>query len=257
MKKKIKFYAFIFLITIIAIVFILNKFLLVGILIGVIGLIIYLISRVFVNRKKTLKSTINKVNNENYLLKNELEELRNRKFNITKIKDVLELNFQEIETTVTRLWNYKTENNLHFFGALKYNVNAKYGIDLTELKIKVDSDSIKIANVNPKFLSFSELKPEWKICELTETKTPVFGAEYQRTSDKLEREKAELKTKYQDQTYNEIKQGPEELKWIIEPLKEKIENSLKLFINSNGKKIKFVDDFDDSYILLNEYTPEK
>ena len=47
------------------------------------------------------------------------------------------------------------------------------------------SNVVKLADVNPKFLSFNGLEYDWKICELKEFKQPILGADHWRTADQL------------------------------------------------------------------------
>ena len=255
MKKKIIKYGVMILILLIIITLLLNKLFIYALILGAISIIGKWIHSYIKKYNEKRDYEFKRVTRENETLREQYEDVKNRKFNIASITNILELNLQEIETNFTRTWNFVTIDKKRFIGALKYNVIAKYGIDLKEIKIKIfnDLDTIQIANINPKFLSFTDLEPKWEICELTETKKPLFGNSYQRTSDKLEREKSNIKEQFQQQTYREIKSGPKELQWMIEPLKEKIINTMSLFLNSNGKSIEIVESYDETFVSLSEF----
>ena len=90
----------------------------------------------------------------NEKLKEENEFLKERHFQITQIKSILELNLFEIDTQFKRTVN-KTEQfeerEIKFLGSLAISLKAKYGIDLKELRFKYipESDELIVANINP------------------------------------------------------------------------------------------------------------
>ncbi|MEZ5021565.1 MAG: hypothetical protein R2756_15880, partial [Bacteroidales bacterium] len=84
--------------------------------------------------------------------------LKERHFQITQIKSILEMNLFEIDTRFKRTIN-KTEQfndrEIRYIGSLGVSLKAKYGIDLKELRFKYmpESDELIVANINPRFLS--------------------------------------------------------------------------------------------------------
>ncbi len=178
----------------------------------------------------------------------EIEELRNRKLNIAGMKDILEIGLIEIDTNFTRTWNEKfsdDEKDLHFIGALQIQLVAKYGVNLKDLKVKIDHQNklIYIAGLHPKFLSFSEINHEWKIAEMMEyKKRPLNFGNYWKKSEKYQEllnRKMEEKRKA---IYDEIKQGPEEIQWLIKPLYQQVENTMRILLNRADYNIEFINE---------------
>ncbi len=260
--KYLKIYLSLITIIVIGVLLILNEYILYGIILCGIAFLFFALWRIFFKKKEEeilkLTSRLEESLQQNDSLQKENNELRNRKLNIAKIKNILDLGLMEIDTNFTRTWNEKRKlgkKTLHFFGALQVKINAKYGINLKELRIKFDKDNndVTVANIIPKFLSFQELDYDWKIAEIMEYKKPLFDSNHWGKSDKLEVICGQLKEDYQKKTHQEVKNGPEELNWIIDPLKKRIENTLELIIGSPERNIIIVDSFDDTFQTLDEF----
>jgi Ca2+/Na+ antiporter len=246
----------------IVVLLILNDFLAYALSIALVTFLVYWLWTVFVKKNQEeiekLTTDLDKSKDEKEILEAENVELRNRKLNIAKLKDVLELNLMEIDTNFIRTWNDKFEfgnKTINFIGALEVRIIAKYGIDLKELRIKYDEDLriLTVANINPKFISFNDLNYTWKIAEVMEQKKPWLGVNHWRKSKMLDEFGSHLKEELRLKTHQEVKQGPKELTWIAQPLKKQIEDTLELVLGAPGKTIKIVDSFDDSYKALDEY----
>jgi hypothetical protein len=259
MIKNIKQTLLLILCIIIGFVLIFNEFLAYGIIVLAIGILIYLIWDAFIKSKQ---NQINDLSIENEKLKEENKDLRNRKLNISQIKGILDLGLIEVNTNFTRVWNETEEieeGKFHFLGALQVSIIAKYGIDLKELRIKIDKNNkVFVANINPQFLSFKDLDYEWKISEFKEFKEPLFSSAHWKTSDKLgtllDKRKEELRKK----VHEEVKNGPEELEWIKEPLKKQITQSLEFVLGlSPGREYVITESFDNSYLTLDQYNQEQ
>ncbi|MDR0941262.1 MAG: hypothetical protein LBM68_03445 [Bacteroidales bacterium] len=202
-----------------------------------------------------LKSRLSNIEKTNSTLRAENAELRNRKLNIAELKHILDLGLIEVDTNLTRTWNeqFKHENKtVRFIGALQVEVIAQYGINLKELRFKEDAENniITVANINPKFLSFKDLNYSWKISEILEYKQPTFAENHWGTSTKLQELCGKMKEDLRLKTHEEVKNGPQEMKWLIKPLEEKIINLLNIAF---GKTIKIVATSDDSFKALGEY----
>jgi Skp family chaperone for outer membrane proteins len=187
------------------------------------------------NLKQTLKNQ-----------QQEIEELKNRKLNVVGLKNILEVGLMEIDTNFTRTWNEKfteDQKDLHFIGALQIQLKAKYGVNLKDLKVKIDHEqkTIYIANLQPKFLSFSEINHDWKIAEMMEhKKRPWIISNYWKKSEKYQEllnRKMEEKRKA---LYEEVKQGPEEIQWLIKPLYQQVENTMRILLNRSDYEIEFI-----------------
>jgi len=116
--------------------------------------------------------------NQNLVMMNEklAEEnsfLRERHFQITQIKSILEMNLFEIDTRFKRTVNkleQVDDRDIKFLGSLSVSLKAKYGIDLKELRFKYlpESEELIVANINPRFLSFGNRKLEWEECRIVQ-----------------------------------------------------------------------------------------
>ena len=176
----------------------------------------------------------------------EIAELKNRKLNVVGLKNILEVGLIEIDTNFTRTWNEKFEEDgkdLHFIGALQIHLVAKYGVNLKDLKVQIDHENkmIYIGNLHPKFLSFSEINHEWKIAEMMEhKKRPWIISNYWKKSERYQEllnQKMEEKRKA---LYEEVKKGPEEIQWLIKPLYQQVENTMRILLNRADYEIEFV-----------------
>jgi hypothetical protein len=241
--KRLKSTLFFLAIIAIAVLLILNKFLAYGlILIGIVA-IVYFIWHFFI---KKIVGLIRK-NQEN---ETRIQELQQRKINISQITSILELNLIEVDSSYTRVFNsLHNEGKLKFFGALRVDIKAKYGIDIKELwfKYKSEDDTILIYNLNPKFLSFAERKCDWLFAETMEYVTPLFGENNWKIKSRNDNITLERCESIRKQTELELKNGIEELKWIEKPLQNQAVNILKTFLFP-GKEICLCDYCDDTFI---------
>ena len=65
---------------------------------------------------------------------------------------------------------------------------------------------------------------------------------------------SELKENYRKRINEEVKNGPVEMEWVLNPLKKQVAGALELMLGANGRKIKIVEKFDDSFKELKDYT---
>ncbi len=189
----------------------------------------------------------------------EIEALKNRKLNVVGLKNILEVGLMEIDTNFTRTWNEKfveDEKDLHFIGALQIHLVAKYGVNLKDLTVHIDHDNktIFIGNLHPKFLSFSEVNHEWKIAEMMEhKKRPWIISNYWKKSERYQEllnQKMEEKRK---SLYDEVKKGPEEIQWLIQPLYQQVENTMRILLNRGDYDIEFVEDKNLEFLPIDTY----
>lgn len=187
-------------------------------------------------------------------MKSENEELRNRKFNLSAIRQILDVGLFEVDTNFTRTWNEEQITDqgktIQFIGALKVDIVAKYGVDLNEMKIKYEGDEVLIANMNLKSLSFTDLNYDWIIAEVLEHKKPYLGGSHRRTNPLLQLEASKIKERLQKRVHEEVKKGPDELNTVIDILKKQLTHSVAAFLGIHDKKVRFVDGFDESFKQL-------
>jgi len=233
--KAIKNYILLIFGILLCTLFILNEY----IIYGLFALIIFIILNYI--RIKVL-SRLYESENQNKNLLNEIRELKSSKLNVLDIKDILEIGLLEVNTKLTRVWNNQFEEDnktLNFIGALDINLSVKIGLDLTKVKIEENDSEIIISNTHPHIISFGDLDYTWKISELLELKSPLLGSSHWRKSNDLIEKCNTIKEVYQKEVHIQIKNGPEELNWIIKPLHEKIEKILTSKYDRSNKKILF------------------
>lgn len=186
----------------------------------------------------------------------ENEELRIRKFNMSAIRQILDVGLFEIDTNFTRTWNEEVVTDsgkiVQFIGALKVEVVAKYGVDLTELRIKHTEKEVFIGNLQLKSLSFTDLSYAWVIAEILEHKKPYLGATHRRTNPLLELEASKIKERLQKRTHEEVKQGPEELQSLVKLLKRHLSHSISSILGIHDKEVIFVNDVDSSFVQIGD-----
>jgi len=205
------------------------------------------------DRNKSLLKQKEKLEEENIFLKE-------RHFQITQIKNILELNLFEIDTKFTRSVNKKeiiNERNIKYFGSLGVSVKAKYGIDCKELRFKYipENDELIVANINPKFLSFGNRKLEWDFFEIYEYRNQNPLAEKRwMTSDDLFKYANRIKESYRVQTEKTLENGPEEFEWIYTPIRKNVENAIKVLFGGLCSRIQVAEKADPDFKPLEELT---
>lgn len=263
MLHRFKTYIILAAIVAVSLVLILNKFLAYGLIVFGVGTVAVALWRLLMKQKDdeiyNLKKQLKETSQTSESLKSENVELRNRKLNISEIKTVVDLGLMEVNTNFTRVWNENMEQNkkkLRFIGALQVSIVAKYGLDMKDLRVKFDPDKneVTVANITPKFLSFSSLNYDWKVAEVLEYSVPVIGEKHWETSNDLEALNSEMKENYRKRINEEVKNGPVEMEWVLTPLKKQVAGALEMLLGAQGRKIKIVEKFDDSFKELSEFT---
>ncbi|HSU28100.1 MAG TPA: hypothetical protein VLJ68_06950 [Chitinophagaceae bacterium] len=249
----------------VALVLILNKFIVYGVIVFGVGAAAVGFYHLLMKQKDdeihNLKTQLKESDKTSTSLKSENVELRNRKLNISEIKSVVDLGLMEVNTNFTRVWNEKSEYNkkhIRFLGALQVSIVAKYGLDMKDLRVKYNEDKneLTVANITPKFLSFSDLNYDWKIAEVMEWDVPLVGEKHWSTTKDLEALNSEFKENYRKRINEEVKNGPVEMEWVLTPLKKQVAGALELMLGAQGRKIKIVEKFDDTFKALKEYSKE-
>ncbi|HWR33495.1 MAG TPA: hypothetical protein VN451_08220 [Chitinophagaceae bacterium] len=261
MFRNLKMYLILAAIIAVSLVLILNKFIVYGVIVFGVGAIAVGAYHLLIKQKDdqihNLKTQLKESDKTSTSLKSENTELRNRKLNISEIKSVVDLSLMEVNTNFTRVWNEKSEyekKKIRFIGALQVSIVAKYGLDLKDLRAKFNEEKneLTVANINPKFLSFSDLNYDWKIAEVLEYTVPLIGEKHWETTKDLEALNSEMKENYRKRINEEVKNGPAEMEWVLTPLKKQVAGALELMLGANGRKIKIVEKSDDSFQTLKE-----
>ena len=261
MLKNFKTYLYLTIISAVAVLLILNELLLYGLIVLGIGFLAFFMWQQLIKSKDQkiteLLDDLNKNQEDLKDIKQEVEELRTRRLKISDIKSILDLGLMEINTNFTRTWNKQFIHNkqeVHFIGALRINIIAKFGIDLKELRFKYNPElnELIVANANPKFLSFTDLDYIWEISEILEYKKPFLGSNHWKKTEKLQELGHSIKEDLQNRIHQEVKNGPEELDWVLNPLKKQIQNTLHILLGGGNKKILIAENYDDSFTVLDQ-----
>ncbi len=189
--------------------------------------------------------------------------LKERHFQITQIKSILEMNLFEIDTRFKRTVN-RTEmlndREIRHIGSLGVSLKAKYGIDLKELRFKYlpESDELIVANINPRFLSFGNRKLEWEFFETLEYRRQMpLTVKRWMTSDDLAEKADKLKEEIRLETEHSLESGPEEFAWIMEPIRENVENTIRIMFRGICSNIRIAELADKSFVPLEGIRLEK
>ena len=261
MFRNLKMYLILGAIIAVALVLIMNKFLAYGLIVFGVGAAAVAAYHLLMKQKDdqihNLKSQLKESDKTTSSLKSENTELRNRKLNVSDIKSVVDLGLMEVNTNFTRVWNEKSEfekKHVRFVGALQVSIVAKYGLDMKDLRIKFNAEKneVTVANIQPKFLSFSDLNYDWKIAEVLEYNVPLIGEKHWQTSKDTEALNSEMKENYRKRINEEVKNGPAEMEWVLNPLKKQVAGALEMILGAQGRKIKVVEKFDESFKTLKE-----
>lgn len=267
--KKNRQYLIVVLIIILAIFLLTNNLIIWGLIAFAAGLIILGIQQLInlnvrVSQFQSNIDTLDEKNSEllkqNMRLKEENSFLKDRHFQITQIRSILELNLYEIDTKFTRTVNKREKidnRDIKYLGSLSVSLTAKYGIDCKELRFKYDeiTDVLSVANINPKFLSFGNRNLEWDFFEILEYKNiiPLTGKRWM-SCDDLSDYAGKIREEYRLSTEKSLVRGPEEFEWIHAPIKNNVENLVKILFSGLCRNIKIVDKSDSSFIELDKLT---
>lgn len=265
MLKNIKSYLYLTAIIAVAALLILNEFLLYGLIVSGTGFLAFALWQQIIKSKdekiNELRKELKKNNDSLSAVKEEVEELRTRRLKFTDIKSILDLGLMEVNTNFTRTWNKQFSHNkqeVHFIGALRVNIIAKFGIDMQQLKFKYlpENNELVVANADPKFLSFTDLDYIWEISEILEYKKPFVGANHWKKTKKLQNLGHSIKEDLQNRIHQEVKNGPEELHWLLKPLRKQIANTLDILLGGGNKKITLTEEYDENFVSASELPDE-
>ena len=259
--RNLKIYLVLIAIIAIAGALIFNDFLVVGLIILGLVILLYVVWEYFVKMKnkqlEEAKQEKDQANQRVQVLQNEIEELKQRKLNISEIRSILDLGLIEVDTNFRRVVaeKFKISNkSVRFIGTLKVDLIAKYGINLKDLRVKYNEErqEVLVANAIPKFLSFSSRKSSWEISEIMEWKKPMVGEDHWGTTTKLDKVANQIKENIRIDVEDETETGPEELQWLVKPLKDHVEKAIKFIFNNSGYSVVFVDQYDSSFRSIEE-----
>jgi hypothetical protein len=268
----LKRHLLVIVILVVAVILLANKVLIWGAAFLAAGLIIFGIQQLIelhvkVSRFEDNVSGLEEKNHKLAIMNEKLAEenafLKERHFQVTQIKSILELNLFEIDTSFKRTVNRHEqldEREIKFIGSLSVSLKAKYGIDMKELRFKYipESDELVVANINPRFLSFGNRKLEWEFFETLEYRRQhaLTGKRWM-TSPEMAGRAEKLKEEIRLQTERSLESGPEEFAWIMEPIRENIENTVRILFRGTCSSIHFAEGADNSFLPIESLKFEK
>lgn len=263
LSKNLPLYIIAAAIVVIVILLIINEYAIYGLIVLGIALLMYAFWRFILrDRENTIiklsdeldetKSVIEKLAKEN-------NELKHRRLNISELNNIFDLGLLQVKSSFTRTWNKnftRHDKTFHFIGALEVKIVARYGLDMKKLRVKIDRErsQILVANISPQFLSFNDFDYEWKIAEGLFYKQPWIGSGHWRKSDEMQGLVSEIKEELRTQTHREVKNGPEEMKWILEPLQSQVASTLQVLIGSASMQVKIVDWYDSTFLSIDDFS---
>ncbi len=267
--KSFKPYLVFVLLTALALILLFSKLVIAGLGVFAAGLIILGIQQLinlnvkvslFEKSVRDLDEKNNSLTARNEKLIEENSFLRERHFQITQVRSILELNIFEIDTRFTRsVCKNETLDgrNIKYFGSLNVMLTAKYGVDCKELRFRYDTskDELSVANISPRFLSFGNRKLEWDFFEIYEYRSQNPLAEKRwMASDDLYEYANTIKEEYRTETEKSLEKGPEEFSWIHAPLKQNVESAIRILFGGVCSNIRIADEADDTFFTIDDFT---
>lgn len=217
----------------------------------VIGIVIYKMGG-FENTDRKELEKAKKIENEKNRLREEVNRLKGQKISITQLEDIFKVSMFKIDTTITDLKRTPIGEDTEFLSVIRQELQLNYGINFEELKIIETPNNVEIYNLKPTFTGFNE-HPRYDIlhAEVREKKSNILLANSYSDleingkkvdSILIDSEKQNHRTKgikdHEKELIERISKGPEELKWLEEPVKRKAEVLLKLFFPNKKIDIK-------------------
>ena len=238
-----------------------NKFLVYGLVTVAILLGILLILKMVASEKDGKIDELEKRVKAN---DSRIKELENRKISVSRITSIAELGLMEVDSSFTRVFNRTYDDGKkRFVGALRIDIKAKYGVDLKELRFKREAGRVKVANLNPKFLSVTGRKCAWQIAETMELveanqmNRKLFGSEdYWRTRSRNDKFTMEICDEITRQTESELENGIEELEWTEKIMRNQITAMLKLLFSPDTETVVGTE-CDETFVAIEGFMSDK
>ena len=206
----------------------------------------YLIWRAFVKnskeelrqsarRESMLSEQISSLKQTIDLLNRELEEKNNSKINVVGLNPILHLAVLNIDSSFTRPY-IRQKDNISFFGALRAEISAEYGIKMEDVLFKYDRDSnsLFLKNFHPGLISYSRKQLNWDFANAYKNVNILGKQVYlpadayaKNTSDELRRD---LEIEIDERKI-------EEFDWLSPMISSQVCDVLKLMIGKPGVNV--------------------
>ena len=216
-----------------------------AVLLGAMGLA-YLIWRAFVKtsreelrqsarRENMLSEQIESLKSTIDLLNRELEEKSNSKINVVGLNPILHLAVLNIDSSFTRPY-IRQQDNIAFYGALRADISAEYGIKMEDVLFKFDKDSntLFLKNFHPGLISYSRKQLNWDFANAYKT-INFFGKNVCIPADAYAKTQSEELRRDLEIEIDERK--IEEFDWLSPMISSQVCDMLKLMIGKPGVNI--------------------
>ena len=137
-----------------------------------------------------------------------------------------------------------------FLGTLSVHVTARLGVDLTRVRARISPDGVTMEYVmpDPAVQGFDGIAaPVWEV-KVPLKRVGVFNESWQVCKD--EAEYAWIVQRKQDEFLGRLKEGPDEVGWLLAPVAEKAETILSTLIKAAGYQALRVNHLDATALPL-------
>ena len=186
-------------------------------------------------RESMLSEQISSLKQTIDLLNRELEEKNNSKINVVGLNPILHLAVLNIDSSFTRPY-IRQKDNISFFGALRAEISAEYGIKMEDVLFKYarDSNSLFLKNFHPGLISYSRKQLNWDFANAYKNVNILGKQVYlpadayaKTTSDELRRD---LEIEIDERKI-------EEFDWLSPMISSQVCDVLKLMIGKPGVNV--------------------
>ena len=186
-------------------------------------------------RESMLSEQISSLKQTIDLLNRELEEKNNSKINVVGLNPILHLAVLNIDSSFTRPY-IRQKDNISFFGALRAEISAEYGIKMEDVLFKYDRDSnsLFLKNFHPGLISYSRKQLNWDFANAYKNVNILGKQVYlpadayaKTTSDELRRD---LEIEIDERKI-------EEFDWLSPMISSQVCDVLKLMIGKPGVNV--------------------
>lgn len=198
-----------------------------------------------------LRRTIDELNQN-------LSEINHSKLNTFEIAPILNLAVLNVKTSMIRTRVRENDDYFNFYGAMRVDIEAQYGIELEKVLAKYDRDTntLYLSNFKPGFISTTKRETKWLIRQayqkalkpLVGSKpmgiTPVYNKAARLYADeKGEEFRVELEEELNGRTIAEFD-------WLRQPLLNQMTTMMKNLLQVPSAKVIVLDAPEEDFIPL-------
>ena len=180
-------------------------------------------------REEMLTEQINTMNQTISALQRELEEKNNSKINVIGLSPIMHVAVLSIDSSFTRPFIRK-KDNLTFYGALRADISAEYGIKMEDVLYKYDgtTNSLYLKNFHPGLISYSKKQLNWEFADGYKS-INFFGKDVHLPADTYTKEMCDELRRDLEKEIDERK--IEEFEWLSPMLSTQVGDMFKLMLN--------------------------